>query len=259
MANKLKPNLTEDQLVTFHEMNEKRLTLQRELDAVCRAFYPLAAAINQELTRCDRTTVKRGRGRATLVDVSARVSWKDEFIRTNNNAAAVELAKNVGTVKHVKVSLSEPPVPAIAGRIGAAAGLLFFLLCLPGCLKTSEGVILNSDASHNSASSYAGVNVQPAESGQTNGYTGAVVYCSERCPPCQSLVNDLRSLQKNGWTVGTDRTNDFILKQAPANMSTPRVVFYRNGKPVGETVGYSTNLPTRKALIRQILSDHPAK
>jgi len=96
------------------------------------------------------------------------------------------------------------------------------------------------------------------------GFTGAKVYSSAFCIPCQCLEADLHWLVNAhaGWSLSRDPDADadwLILPPDADHQRTPHVEFYRNGTMFDESFGYSTerNAAARRAALLALVRIHP--
>lgn len=106
---------------------------------------------------------------------------------------------------------------------------------------------------------------QPQAKATTKGYTGALVYVAEDCPPCHYLETDLRYLEaKYHWTLSQEtdeRPTDWVITQRPSpSGQNPLIEFYKNGELIATAQGYDSrpSFTDRKESLRKLIKAHPA-
>lgn len=97
--------ITKQELEAFVEREERRLALQREVDALESANKPLRAQLLErvrEFGGSDRTTVHHGF--VLKIDlVAGRVSWVDEFVREKGVEAKIALQAKAPKQERLRV------------------------------------------------------------------------------------------------------------------------------------------------------------
>lgn len=108
---------------------------------------------------------------------------------------------------------------------------------------------------------------QPAEEPRS-GFTGAIVFVKEDCPPCHNLVLDLQYLAQNhGWTLADKELTtirpkdeiDWLISHGEGAPAYPIVEFYRDGELIGESRGYSlqNDFRDRREPLLNLIRSHP--
>lgn len=96
------------------------------------------------------------------------------------------------------------------------------------------------------------------------GFTGALVYVAEDCPPCHFLETDLRYLEaKYHWTLSREtdeKPTDWVITDRPSpSGQNPLIEFYRAGELIATAQGYDTrpSFTDRKQSLRKLIAAHP--
>jgi hypothetical protein len=95
--------VTVNEVANYLSLRERRLTLQREADALQRIETAITSKLEAAVL-ANGAPLRKGKFTLTLVSVSGRPSWKNEFIRVAGEAAADAVVAHLPKITKLTVN-----------------------------------------------------------------------------------------------------------------------------------------------------------